>query len=143
VRSNGCASAASALFITTQHAPNLRLVPGAEDVTFDDMVRDTKRGVAIMSLNPLMDHQQLNGMSTGMMREIRDGKLGRYLQFGGVLFRSPELWRNLVAIGGPRTEAWFGFARRRGQPDQTSMHSVGAVPAKIANISVIDTTRKA
>ncbi len=143
VRSHGCANAQSGLFITTQHSPNLQMLPGKEAVSFDNMVKDTKQGIAVLALNPLMDHQQLNGMAGGVIREIRDGKLGRYLQNAGILFRSPELWRNLVAVGGPGTEAWFGQGRRRGQPVQMSMHSVGAVPGKIANISLIDITRKA
>jgi TldD protein len=143
VRSRGCANAESALFITTQHTSNLRVNPGAEELSFDDLVKNTERGVAAMSLYPSMDQQQLNGMAMGEFREIRNGKLGRFITGAGFLFRSPEFWRNLVAVGGPKSEVWFGFSRTRGQPEQSAMHSVGAVPAKVTNVGIVDAYRKA
>jgi TldD protein len=143
VRSHGCAGSQSALFTVTQRSPNVRMHPAATEVSFDDMVKDTKRGVAVMAVNVQIDQQQLTGVGHSIMREIKDGKLGRYLPNAGFLFRSPELWKSLVAIGGPSTSEWFGSGRRRGQPAQGNYHSVGAVPAKLSNLAVIDVTRKA
>jgi len=143
IRSHGCASAGSALDITMQHGPNLALHPGTESVTFDSLVAGTEKGIAIYDLNVGMDQQQLNGMARGTMREIVRGKLGRFIRGGSLVFRTPELWKNVVALGGPGTERLFGQTRSKGQPDQSTTHSVSAVPAKIPQLSIIDATRKA
>jgi len=143
MQSHGCAAAGSALDITMQHAPNLALQPGSDHVTFDSLVAATEKGVAVLDLDISMDQQQLNGMASGTMREISRGKLGRYLHGGTLVFRAPELWKNIVALGGPGTQRWFGHARGKGQPRQRTVHSVGAVPAKIPQLSLIDRTRKA
>jgi len=141
VRSHGCAMAPSALDITMQHSPNLSLAPGRARTSFDDLVASTERGVAILSFNAYMDQQGLNGLASGGMREIRRGKLGRYLSGGALMFRAPELWRNVVAVGGPETFQWFGMGRAKGQPGQATYHSVGAVPAKIKQLSLVDPGR--
>lgn len=143
VRSHGCANASSALAITMQHAPNLAMTPGHMAVTFDDLVAGTERGIAILSCSPSMDQQGLNGLGSCIMREITHGKLGRYLRGGALMFRAPELWKNVVAIGGPVSQEWFGMGRGKGQPAQSTYHSVGAVPAKIRQLSIIDPGRKA
>jgi len=142
IRSHGCANASSALAITMQHAPNLALMPGKNDTSFDDLVAGTERGIAVLSLSVRMDQQLLNGMAAGTMREIRRGKLGRYLVGGAIVFRTPELWKNLVAIGGPRTVAWSGTARSKGEPRQRTDHSIGAVPGKITQLSLVDLRRR-
>lgn len=142
VRSHGCAGAESALCITTQHAPNLRVIPGADDVTYEDMIKDTTKGIAIRSGFTLVDQQQLNGVLYPRVREIIKGKLGRYIKNAAVLFRAPELWRNVVAVGGPKTEEMFFYQRTRGEPVQLHSQSVSAVPVKIAGITLIDATRR-
>jgi len=143
VRSHGCANAGSALFITMQHVPNLALTPGRADTTFDDLVAGTEKGIAILSCNPSMDQQVLNGLGYCTMREIKRGKLGRYLHGGALMFRAPELWKNVVGLGGPKSMQWFGMGRGKGQPGQGTYHSVGAVPAKVTQLSIIDPGRKA
>jgi len=144
VRSHGCAAAGTALDITMQHAPNLTLRPGtAPSVTFDSLVAGTEKGIAIYDINVGMDQQQLNGIGSGTMREIVHGKLGRYIRGGALAFRAPELWKNIVALGGPATQQIFGRFRGKGQPYQQTTHSISAVPAKIPQLGIIDATRKA
>jgi TldD protein len=143
VRSHGCAGAGSALHVTMQHSPNLALMPGTKDVSFDDMVAGTKKGIAVLSLSTNMDQQSLNGTGRGAMREIEDGKLGRFIRGAAIVFRAPELWKSVVAIGGPRTSALQGESRGKGQPHQNTTHSVAGVPAKATQVSVIDVMRKA
>jgi TldD protein len=143
VRSHGCAGADSAMNITLQHAPNFRVLPGGTDVGFDDLVANVKKGIAVLHLETEMDQQQLNGTAYPLMREIKNGKLGRFIQFGCIAFRAPELWKKLVAIGGPSSERWYGFARGKGQPWQETTHSVGAVPARISDVRVFDVRFKA
>jgi TldD protein len=141
IQSHGCARAPSALGITMQHAPNLAMVPGQEDTSFDDLVAGTERGIAILSCDIVMDQQGLNGFAGCTMREIVRGKLGRYLRGGALMFRAPELWKNVVAVGGPASLRWFGTYRGKGQPGQGAYHSVGAVPAKIKQLSIVDPGR--
>jgi len=143
LRSHGCAAAGSALDLTMQHSPNLALHPGSEPVTFESLVAGTEKGIAIYDINVGMDQQQLNGLGWGTMREIVHGKLGRYIRGGALAFRTPELWKNVVALGGPGTERLFGLSRGKGQPSQGTTHSVSAVPAKIPQLGIIDATRKA
>jgi TldD protein len=143
IRSHGCAGGESALNITMQHSPNLELVPSAENVSFDDLVASTKKGIAVTSLRTNVDQQQSDGTGYPRMRLITDGKLGPTIVGGGIMFRSSELWKNLLGLGGPGTQAWYGFTRGKGQPRQTSTHSIGAVPGKVANIRVIDVEQRA
>jgi TldD protein len=144
IRSHGCAGAASAKYLTMQHAPNLRLVPGARDVPFDDLVRGIKRGVAVLSVEPQMDQQQLNGIGqSAVIRKITNGKLGPYLNNAGLVFRAPDFWKHLTAIGGAASERLFGFERYKGEPSQRVVHSVSAVPGVVTNVAVIDALRRA
>jgi len=142
VRSHGFAGANSALDITMQRSPNLAMLPGTSPTTFEDLVASTNNGIAVLDFAVDMDQQGLNGYGGGRMREIKHGKLGRYLEGGAVLFRAPEFWKSLVAIGGPGTQRWFGSSSGKGQPRQSTSYSVGAVPAKVTQVTVIDPRRK-
>jgi TldD protein len=141
--SHGCAGAQSALMVPMQQVPNLQLMPGKADTSFDDLVAATKNGVAVLSMYVNMDQQQLTGMGYAQVRKIVNGKLGPYLDGAGVQFRSPEIWKNLSTLGGAKSARWFGFRRFKGQPSQETAASVGAVPAQIANVDLIDVKRKA
>jgi len=143
VRSHGCANAGSALDITMQHAPNLTLAPSPDTTTFESLVASTEKGVAVLDLDVSMDQQQLNGMASGTLREIVRGKLGRFIYGGELAFRAPELWKTVAGLGGASSQRWFGRTRGKGEPQQRTTHTVGAVPAKIPQLSLIDATRKA
>lgn len=144
VQSRGCAGAESGLAMTMQHSPNLRVLPGAHDTSFESLVSNTARGIAVMSVvYNQMDQQQLNGMCYATLRQIRNGKLGPFITNGAIVFRAPEFWKSLMAIGGPASERWYGFTRSKGEPAQFTTHSVGAVPGKVRNVRVIDLQRKA
>jgi TldD protein len=144
LRSHGCASSESGSTITMENLPNVQMMPGAKDTTFEELVRDTGKGVALVAVQAVpMDPQQLNGMAFGSLREIRNGKLGRFLTGAAVEFRAPNLWKSLDAIGGPSSTRWIGLQSWKGEPRQSTFHSVGAVPARFKNVAVIDFMRKA
>jgi TldD protein len=136
--SHGCASSESALNVTLQHPPNFRLKGAAKHTTFDDLVAGTEKGIALLDANWRMDHQCLNGIGFGLMREIKKGKLGRVIDGGVMSIRAPEMWKNLVALGSDDTTQWIGVQRHKGEPEQTSYHSVGVVPAKFSNVAVVN-----
>jgi TldD protein len=148
VRSHGHAGADEALSITMQRSPNLALAPGKEDLSFDDFVKDTKKGIAVLSANITTDFQLKNGSSgfTGnglLLREIVDGKLGAQLTGLSFLFNTMELWKNVLALGGPGSSERQPSSSVKGQPVQSTRFTVHAVPAKIKNISFIDPVKKA
>ncbi len=143
VRSHGCAGADSALSIPMQHAPNLILAHGHEDVGLENLVSNTAKGFLMMRGRFSTDFQARNGFGSGILREIKNGKLGNHVAGGGVLFNTSELWKSLITIGGSRSAEWFAMRREKGQPVQHTNHSVRAVPFTAKEIAVIDPRRKA
>lgn len=159
VRSNGCAAAESALAITMQHMPNLALLPNATAVSLEDLTADVSSGILIEAGEvPQMDAQARNGLLVGRMRKIQNGRLGPMLIGGAIQFNTLELWKNVIAVGGPSTQqivsssqypygsALAQFAGRslvKGEPPQLTSHSVQAVAATIANQPVIDPAKRA
>jgi len=82
-------------------------------------------------------------VAQGRMHQIVNGKLGPMIHKGGITFRSPELWKSLVAIGGDTSQRHVGCQRIKGQPWQQVAHTVRAVPGKITNVRVIDAMQRA
>jgi TldD protein len=141
IRSHGCAWASSALDTPLQRAPNLTLVPGNEEVGFDDLVRDVKKGLAITGGNTLADFQARNGSGRGIVREIVNGKLGAVIDGAAFLFDSMQLWKTLTAVGGPASQQVFSGGERKGQPVQATAHSVAAVPGSLKDLIIVDVRR--
>jgi len=126
-----------------QMPPNLQLLPGKSDTTtFDSLVAETKNGVAVISVDyAQVDHQQNGCMCRSQLRKITNGKLGPFITYAAVYFRAPQFWKNLLALGGPSSAQWYGFQTFKGDPQQTTFHSVRAVPAKIKDLSLVDLGR--
>jgi TldD protein len=146
VRSNGCAwsEIGEVISIPMQHVPNLTLEPGKEDVNFDDLVRDTKKGFAVLDADVQTDFQSRNGEGIAKtVSEIKNGKLGAEIRGLEFLFKGPDLWKNVLALGGARSAIQYASAHRKGQPWQVGDFSVRAVPGKIKDVAFIDPTRKA
>jgi TldD protein len=143
IRSHGYAGAESALHVTQQCTPNLRMAPGADDVGFDELVATVKKGIAIIDGGASTDFQNRAGAGGGTMREIVNGRLGDKLKYGGFLFDSAQIWKDLTAIGGPKSASRIASSDDKGEPNQTTMYSVEAVPGIIKNMSIIDMLRKA
>lgn len=147
VHSHGCANAETALDPTLQHPPNLVLTPGAEERTFDDLVGELDGGLAITRAALRMDFQHLNGLggpnSQGVCYKIKQGKKVALIQNAAFLFRAPELWKGLLALGGPSSQEMLASVRVKGEPEQTMVSTVSAVPATVKQVTIIDPTRKA
>lgn len=143
VRSHGCAVTPEALNFPTQHTPNLQMMASSGTTTFEDMIANTKKGVAFVGGRVLTDFQSRTGGSNrAFMREITDGKLGAILQGADILFTSSELWKSLVEVGGTSSVEVASSRSEKGQPSQTSSYSIEAVPARFKEITVIDGTRR-
>jgi TldD protein len=144
VRSHGCANAPSALHATMEHPPNIAIVPGRADVRLDDLVKDLDAGILVTNLTATTDFQHVNGESHGgTFYEIKHGKKVARIDGAGILFRAPNLWKSLTALGGARSLEWRGAAAVKGEPARQGLFSVGAVPARFKDVTIIDRMRKA
>jgi len=144
VRSHGCAVAESGNHAPLQRRPNLVVSPGKESLDFDDLVEGIEEGLAIKGLQIEMDFQGLNGLGLGeRVYEVKRGKPVARIIGAGLLFRAPELWKGLTALGGPGSTRRYGLETRKGQPTQVGYHSVTAPAAAFEQVTVIDVLRKA
>ena len=144
VRSHGCAVAESGNHAPLQRRPNLVVSPGTESLDFDDLVAGLEAGIAVKGLHIEIDFQGLNGLGVGQrVYEIKGGKPVARIVGAGFLFRAPELWKSIAALGGPESVRRYGLATRKGQPAQVAYHSVTAPPAVFEQFTVIDVLRKA
>jgi TldD protein len=146
VRSHGCANTDVALAIPMAHPPNIVLQAQKHALSFEDLVKDTSHGIAIMGGKIAVDQQGKNGTVTGdqgFMREIVNGKLGAILVNGGVLFSTMDLWKNLTALGGESSAENIIAGSTKGEPTQSANYTIRAVPGKFTNQAVFDVLRKA
>lgn len=141
IRSHGCAASSSARLIPLQHTPNLVMSPGKEDVSFDDLISDIERGIAV-SAQVAMDFQSRSGTGSGAMREIVNGKLGAFIDGASFLFDSAQLWKTLEAIGGHKSADVIPSSSLKGEPAQRVSYSVSAVPGVFKDMAIIDARRK-
>jgi len=144
VRSNGCAGLYEPTVPVSQCPPNMTLVPGASPMTMRDMIRDTKKGIAVFGGDGSMDQQQLNGAGRGdanRVFEIVNGTLGDAIVGAEYLYRSPDFWKNLVAVGGAESVRRIGIERTR--EGGTAAYTVAAVPIKVRDVAIADAMRKA
>jgi predicted Zn-dependent protease len=120
------------------------LEPGRDDVRFEDLVKDTSRGIAVISGKVQTDFQQRNGsVWGGEVREIVNGKLGDALIGLELLFNTTELWKNVMALGGAGSQERGAGRSTKGEPEQTTDFTVHAVPAKLKALAFVELTRKA
>jgi TldD protein len=139
IRSHGCATSDSALFIPIQHTPNLVLEPGAKDTSIDTLIGGVKRGIAVIDAHVSVDSQSASGtISGGRFREIVNGKLGRELRGRpSCLFRTTELWKSLIDLGGKTSSESVEAQSVKGEPSQSTFFTVTAVPALFRDVTLV------
>lgn len=146
VRSYGCSYAQSWSDIQFQRMPNVSLLPGKNDYTWDDVISQTDKGVAIIGDGSFsIDQQRYNGQFAGQcFYEIRGGKIVGMLKDLAYQFKTPEFWGSMEVIGGPRSYHLGGaFGDAKGQPGQSNAISHGCVPARFKQVNIINTGRRA
>jgi predicted Zn-dependent protease len=117
--------------------------PSSESTTLDDLVGSVRKGVLFTGLGASFDFQKRSGAAVGTAYAINNGKKIARLDGAGLLFQSTELWKSLIAIGGAASARQCVGRERKGEPQQSSVHSVTAVPAIVKQQAVIDIRRKA
>ena len=145
-RSHGCSYAESWNAVQFQRMPNVSLLPGERDVTLDDIVADTTRGIVIKHDGSWsIDHQRYNFQFSGQaFYEVRNGKIAGMLRDVAYQARTPEFWNSMDMIGG-KSSYWVGgaFTDGKGEPSQANSVSHGCVPARFRNVRILNTARTA
>ena len=129
-RSNGCAASESAFTVPMVHTPNLVLHPGSKDTTVEDLIASVDNGFVVYGGDVQMDFQRVGGRGIGaQVFRVKHGKVVAPVKKAVYTFRSQELWKKLITLGGARTTTTRGIGAAKGQPDQYTVHSVQAVAA--------------
>jgi len=145
-RSHGCSNADSWGTVQFQRMPNVSLLPGAKDISYEDIIAATDRGIAIEGDGSFsIDQQRYNAQFGGQVfHEIKGGKIVGQLKDVAYQMRTPDFWNSMDMIGGQKSYFMGGaFNDGKGQPPQSNAVSHGCVPSRFKNINVINTGRKA
>jgi TldD protein len=147
VRSHGNSYADSWASVQFQRMPNVNLLPNPErDVTLEEMVSGVENGILIEGRGSYsIDQQRYNAQFGGQVfREIRNGRVGDMLKDVAYQIRTPEFWNAVDLLGG-RSSYFVGgsFNDGKGQPSQSNAVSHGCPPARVRQVNVINTGRRA
>ena len=124
------------------------VAPGKDAQDFDGLVGTLKSGIAVKSWGQDpgldVDFQCLNGLlAEGACYQVKEGRIVAKIEgAAGLLFRAPDLWKGLVALGGAASAQRYGVSMSKGEPEQDSYHSVTAPPAVFQQLILIDAARK-
>ncbi|MEO6525737.1 MAG: TldD/PmbA family protein [Gemmatimonadaceae bacterium] len=146
VRSHGNSNADSWSSVQFQRMPNVSLMPGEKDVSYEDIIAATDRGIAIVGDGSFsIDQQRYNAQFGGQVfHEIRGGKIVGMLKDVAYQLRTPDFWNAMDMIGGKASyQLGSAFNDGKGQPAQSNAVSHGCVPSRFKQINVINTGRKA
>jgi TldD protein len=145
-RSHGCSFAESWNAVQFQRMPNVSLMPGEQDISLDDIVAATDRGIVIRNRGSWsIDHQRYNFQFSGQAYyEVRNGKIAGMLRDVAYQGNTPVFWNAMDMIGG-KSSYWMGgtFSDGKGEPSQVSSVSHGCVPARFRNVTILNTKRTA
>jgi TldD protein len=145
-RSHGCSYAMGWDYVQFQRMPNVSLLPGEQDVSWDDLVAATDNGIAIIGDGSFsIDQQRYNAQFGGQLfYEVKNGKITGMLKDVAYQMRTTDFWNAMDMIGGRATyELGGSFFDGKGQPGQVNAVSHGSPPARFREINVINTGRKA
>ncbi len=143
-RSHGCSYADSWDSVQFQRMPNVSLMPNEKDVTLNDIVSATDRGVMIRNIGSWsIDHQRYNFSFSGQaFYEVKGGKVTGMLKDVAYQASTPVFWNSMDMLGGKSTY-WLGgtFSDGKGEPSQSNSISHGCVPARFKKVDIVNTAR--
>ncbi|MEP6622086.1 MAG: metallopeptidase TldD-related protein, partial [bacterium] len=146
IRSHGCSHSDGWNDVAFQRMPNVSLLPGDKERSYEDVIAATDKGIAIIGDGSFsIDQQRYNAQFGGQLfYEIKGGKVIGMLKDVAYQMRTPDFWNAMDMIGGKQSyEMGASFFDGKGQPGQVNAVSHGCVPARFRNINVINTGRKA
>jgi TldD protein len=144
-RSHGCSYADSWASVQFQRMPNVSLLPGERDLSWDELISQTDRGIAIVGDGSFsIDQQRYNAQFGGQLfYEVRGGRITGMLKDVAYQIRTPDFWNSMDLIGGRSSYRMGGsFFDGKGQPGQVNAVSHGSPPARFRNVNVINTGRR-
>jgi TldD protein len=145
-RSHGCSYAQSWSAVQFQRMPNVSLLPGERDLSWNDLIAATDHGIAIVGNGSFsIDQQRYNAQFGGQVfYEVKGGKIVGMLKDVAYQLRTPEFWNSMDLIGGRSSYELHGSANDgKGQPPQANAAGHGTVPARFRQQTVINTGRRA
>ena len=145
-RSHGCSNADSWSSVQFQRMPNVSILPGERDLSFNDLIAATDRGIAITGDGSFsIDQQRFNAQFGGQVfHEIRGGKIVGMLKDVAYQMRTPDFWNSMDMLGGKSSyELGASFFDGKGQPGQVNAVSHGCPPCRFKSQNVINTGRRA
>ena len=145
-RSHGCSYAQTWADVQFQRMPNVNLLPGEQDVSWEDLIAATEDGIAIVGDGSFsIDQQRYNAQFGGQLYyEVKKGKITGMLKDVAYQMRTPEFWNAMDMIGGKDSyELGGAFGDGKGQPSQSNAVSHGCPPTRHRQINVINTGRNA
>ena len=122
--------------------PNVSLQPAARNISEDEVLAATDRGIYIEGDGSYsIDQQRYNFQFGGQtFWEIRKGKKVRLLRDVAYVARTPDFWNSMAMIGGRQTyELGGALSDAKGQPVQLNSVSHGCPVALFRNVNVIRT----
>jgi len=146
VRSHGCSNGENWSSVQFQRMPNVSVLPGPKEQSFEDIIAQTDKGIAIVGEGSFsIDQQRYNAQFGGQLfYEIKGGKSVGMLKDVAYQIRTPEFWNALDMLGGKKSYQVGGtFFDGKGQPGQSNSVSHGCPPTRHRQINVINTGRKA
>ncbi len=145
-QSYGCSYAQGWDSVQFQRMPNVSLLPGEQDTTWDDIIADTENGIAIVGDGSFsIDQQRYNAQFGGQVfYEVKDGQIVGMLKDVAYQMRTTDFWNSMDMIGGRSSYDLGGsFFDGKGQPSQSNAVSHGCPPARFRQQNVINTGRRA
>ena len=125
-----------------QRMPNVSLKPGKKQLSLDQLIADTERGILIKGNSSFsIDQQRYNFQFTGQVTyAIENGKIKHMLRDVAYQSKTPEFWKDCDAVC-DKSEYMLGGSMYdgKGEPMQTNPVSHGCPPARFTDINVINT----
>ena len=143
--SHGCCYADSWSSVQFQRMPNVSLAPGKEPLSFEEMIKNVKKGIYIVGYGSFsIDQQRYNFQFGGQLfYEIKNGEIVGMLRDVAYQSNTQEFWNSCVQICDQRDFRVEGsFFDGKGQPSQSSCVSHGSSTARFNGVNVINTARK-
>ena len=141
-RSHGCSYGQNWESMPFQRMPNVSMLPGEANLSENDVIAATERGILIEGRGSYSIDQQRYNIQFGgqVFWEIRNGRKFQMLRDVAYVGRTPEFWNSLDVIGGAQTYylgASFGDAK--GQPIQVNAVSHGCPISLFRDTDIINT----
>ena len=142
--SHGCCYADSWASVQFQRMANISLMPGKQQLTPEELIKDVENGIYIVGAGSFsIDQQRYNAQFGGQLfYEIKEGKITNMIEDVAYQIRTPEFWNACSAICDGRDYRHGGsFFDGKGQPSQVSAVSHGSATSRFDGINVINTAR--